>query len=60
MCVATYGKSKSFPAFFSRQSGYTSPYHVTNSEEAAALIGKMTIVTAYAKLFSYNDRCLVA
>ncbi|XP_062856109.1 uncharacterized protein zgc:136858 isoform X2 [Trichomycterus rosablanca] len=38
VCVATYGESKSFPAFFSRQSGYTSPYHVTNAKEAADLI----------------------
>ncbi|XP_026991445.2 pseudouridine-metabolizing bifunctional protein C1861.05 isoform X1 [Tachysurus fulvidraco] len=38
VCVATYGESKSFPAFFSHKSGYTSPYNVHNAEEAAELI----------------------
>ncbi|XP_072519956.1 uncharacterized protein [Salminus brasiliensis] len=38
VCVATYGKSKSFPAFFSPKSGFTSPYSVLNAEEAADLI----------------------
>ncbi|XP_007252903.3 uncharacterized protein zgc:136858 [Astyanax mexicanus] len=38
VCVATYGKSKSFPAFFSPSSGFTSPYSVHNAEEAAELI----------------------
>ncbi|XP_012697910.2 pseudouridine-metabolizing bifunctional protein C1861.05 [Clupea harengus] len=38
VCVATYGDSNNFPAFFSPQSGYTSPYHVSNPEEAAELI----------------------
>uniref|UniRef100_A0A8C1GC44 Zgc:136858 n=1 Tax=Cyprinus carpio TaxID=7962 RepID=A0A8C1GC44_CYPCA len=38
VCVATYGDSKSFPAFFSRQSGFTSPYHVSSPQEAADLI----------------------
>ncbi|XP_062403096.1 uncharacterized protein zgc:136858 [Sardina pilchardus] len=39
VCVATYGHSKNFPAFFTPQSGYTSPYHVSNPVEAAELIG---------------------
>ncbi|XP_059191379.1 uncharacterized protein zgc:136858 isoform X3 [Centropristis striata] len=38
VCVATYGASKNFPAFFSPQSGFTSPYQVCNPEEAAELI----------------------
>ncbi|XP_031139138.1 pseudouridine-metabolizing bifunctional protein C1861.05 [Sander lucioperca] len=38
VCVATYGASKNFPAFFSPQSGFTSPYQVCNPEEAAKLI----------------------
>ncbi|KAK3535667.1 hypothetical protein QTP70_019733 [Hemibagrus guttatus] len=38
VCVATYGESKSFPAFFSNKSVYTSPYNVHNAEEAAELI----------------------
>lgn len=38
VCVATYGASRNFPAFFSPQSGFTSPYHVCSPEEAAKLI----------------------
>ncbi|XP_029951701.1 pseudouridine-metabolizing bifunctional protein C1861.05 [Salarias fasciatus] len=38
VCVATYGPSKSFPAFFSPQSGFTSAYHVCNPQEAAKLV----------------------
>ncbi|CAJ1056321.1 pseudouridine-metabolizing bifunctional protein C1861.05 [Xyrichtys novacula] len=38
VCVATYGVSKNFPAFFSPRSGFTSPYQVHNPEEAAELI----------------------
>ncbi|KAK5867129.1 hypothetical protein PBY51_011647 [Eleginops maclovinus] len=38
VCVATYGGSKNFPAFFSPQSGFTSPYQVCNPEAAAKLI----------------------
>ncbi|KAM9352022.1 uncharacterized protein ABDE67_006881 [Symphorus nematophorus] len=37
-CVATFGASTNFPAFFSPQSGFTSPYQVCNPEEAAKLI----------------------
>ncbi|XP_011605810.2 pseudouridine-metabolizing bifunctional protein C1861.05 [Takifugu rubripes] len=38
VCVATYGTSKNFPAFFSPQSGFSSPFHVRDPEEAAQLI----------------------
>ncbi|CAN9498942.1 unnamed protein product [Ophioblennius macclurei] len=38
VCVATYGSSKSFPAFFSPQSGFTSAHHVRNPQEAAKLV----------------------
>ncbi|XP_055011532.1 uncharacterized protein zgc:136858 isoform X2 [Boleophthalmus pectinirostris] len=38
VCVATYGSSKGFPAFFSPQSGFESPHQVSNPEEAAELI----------------------
>ncbi|XP_026222279.1 indigoidine_A and YeiC_kinase_like domain-containing protein isoform X1 [Anabas testudineus] len=38
VCVATYGSSKHFPAFFSPESGFTSPYQVDNPDEAATLI----------------------
>lgn len=38
VCVATYGTSKDFPAFFSPQSGFSSPFNVSNPEEAAKLI----------------------
>ncbi|XP_061825333.2 uncharacterized protein [Nerophis lumbriciformis] len=38
VCVATYGPSKEFPAFFSPSSGFTSPYQVCNPDKAAELI----------------------
>ncbi|KAL0968757.1 hypothetical protein UPYG_G00271310 [Umbra pygmaea] len=38
VCVATYGNSKNFPAFFTPQSGFLSPYNVCNADEAADLI----------------------
>uniref|UniRef100_A0A3Q3QNX8 Carbohydrate kinase PfkB domain-containing protein n=1 Tax=Monopterus albus TaxID=43700 RepID=A0A3Q3QNX8_MONAL len=41
VCVATYGTSNNFPAFFSRQSSFTSPYQVVNPEEAAGLIASI-------------------
>lgn len=36
--VATYGSSRHFPAFYSQRSGFLSPYHVENTEDAAGLI----------------------
>ncbi|XP_061085884.1 uncharacterized protein zgc:136858 [Conger conger] len=44
VCVATFGKTREFPAFFSPQSGFTSPHNVTNAEEAAELIEAMLSV----------------
>ncbi|XP_061629815.1 uncharacterized protein zgc:136858 isoform X2 [Phyllopteryx taeniolatus] len=38
VCVATYGPSKDFPAFFSPLSGFTSPYQVSDPDKAAQLI----------------------
>ncbi|TNN71704.1 CCR4-NOT transcription complex subunit 4 [Liparis tanakae] len=38
VCVATYGATKNFPAFFSPQSGFTSPCQVSSPAEAARLI----------------------
>ncbi|XP_009820713.2 uncharacterized protein LOC104265083 [Gavia stellata] len=38
VCVAAFGESREFPAFFSRQSSFQAPYHVRNEEEAAELI----------------------
>ncbi|XP_057878688.1 uncharacterized protein LOC131082640 isoform X4 [Melospiza georgiana] len=38
VCVAAFGASREFPAFFSRQSGFQAPYHVQDEEEAAKLI----------------------
>ncbi|XP_077423258.1 uncharacterized protein LOC144053087 isoform X2 [Vanacampus margaritifer] len=38
VCVATYGASKDFPAFFSPLSGFTSPYQVCDPDKAAQLI----------------------
>ncbi|KAM6095599.1 uncharacterized protein VSU04_010956 isoform 4-T5 [Chlamydotis macqueenii] len=41
VCVAAFGESREFPAFFSRQSGFQAPYHVRNEEEAAELIASV-------------------
>ncbi|XP_051916675.1 uncharacterized protein zgc:136858 isoform X3 [Hippocampus zosterae] len=38
VCVATYGTSRDFPAFFSPISGFTSPYQVCDPDNAAQLI----------------------
>lgn len=38
VCVACYGDSRSFPAFYSKDSAYTAPYHVKNPHEAAKLL----------------------
>ncbi|XP_026696935.1 uncharacterized protein LOC113475947 isoform X2 [Athene cunicularia] len=38
VCVAAFGESREFPAFFSRQSGFQAPYHVRDEKEAAELI----------------------
>ncbi|XP_061772993.1 uncharacterized protein zgc:136858 isoform X3 [Nerophis ophidion] len=38
VCVATYGPSKEFPAFFSPSSGFTSPCQVCDPDKAAELI----------------------
>ncbi|XP_054886592.1 uncharacterized protein zgc:136858 isoform X3 [Poeciliopsis prolifica] len=38
VCVATYGESKDFPAFFTPNSGFTSVCNVRNPSEAAELI----------------------
>ncbi|KAM4734604.1 uncharacterized protein FYW61_007649 [Anableps anableps] len=38
VCVATYGASKNFPAFFTPKSGFTSACNVYNPREAAELI----------------------
>ncbi|XP_054242993.1 uncharacterized protein LOC128971456 [Indicator indicator] len=38
VCVAAFGESREFPAFFSRRSGFQAPYHVRDEEEAAELI----------------------
>lgn len=38
MFVATYGQTKSFPAFYSRDSGCMAPYNLTCPSEAASVI----------------------
>ncbi|XP_033019145.1 pseudouridine-metabolizing bifunctional protein C1861.05-like isoform X1 [Lacerta agilis] len=40
VCVATFGDSREFPAFFCHQSGFQAPYHVQNEEDAAQLIAR--------------------
>uniref|UniRef100_A0A4W3JZI2 Zgc:136858 n=1 Tax=Callorhinchus milii TaxID=7868 RepID=A0A4W3JZI2_CALMI len=39
VCVATFGKTRDFPAFFIPQSGFQAPYNVITEEDAAQLIG---------------------
>ena len=36
--VATFGESKNFPAFFTRNSGFPSPYNIASVDEAAKLL----------------------
>ncbi|KAL5014929.1 hypothetical protein ScPMuIL_009199 [Solemya velum] len=40
VCVAVYGKSLDFPAFFTAKSGFKAPYNVETPKEAAAMIGE--------------------
>ncbi|XP_041072153.1 pseudouridine-metabolizing bifunctional protein C1861.05 [Carcharodon carcharias] len=53
VCVATFGKSRDFPAFFIPKSGFQSPYNVTDEEEAAQLI-------ANAHKFGQDSSVLIA
>lgn len=41
VCVASYGSSVNFPAFYSSYSGYEAPYHVKTPLEAAKLLQGM-------------------
>ena len=38
VCVASYGDTRVFPAFYTRDSGYKAPYNVTSASEAARLV----------------------
>lgn len=49
VCVAAFGESREFPAFFSRQSGFQAPYHVRDEEEAAKLIGVFQMAKAHVR-----------
>ena len=40
VCVISYGASKEFPSFFTPKSGFDSPYHVSNVQQAAHVIGE--------------------
>ena len=42
--VATYGKSRNFPSFFTPDSGFLSPLNVDTPLKAAQIIGKYLIV----------------
>uniref|UniRef100_UPI00398ED3BA uncharacterized protein isoform X2 n=1 Tax=Pristiophorus japonicus TaxID=55135 RepID=UPI00398ED3BA len=53
VCVATFGKTRDFPAFFTPKSGFQSPYNVTDEEEAAQLI-------ANAQKFGQDSGVLIA
>lgn len=43
--MATFGPTKDFPAFYSVDSGFHSPYNVKTTEEAAGLIHVMKTST---------------
>jgi len=38
VCVASFGESKEFPAFYTPKSGFFAPYNVNSLEEAASLV----------------------
>ena len=38
VCVASYGDTRAFPAFYTRDSGYKAPDNVTSASEAARLV----------------------
>ncbi|XP_062989385.1 uncharacterized protein LOC134403272 isoform X4 [Elgaria multicarinata webbii] len=40
VCVATFGESREFPAFFSHRSGFQAPFRVQNEDAAAQLIAR--------------------
>lgn len=44
VCVATFGETREFPAFFLQKSGFQSPYNVTDEEEAAKLIANAQVI----------------
>ena len=44
MCVASFGESKDFPAFFTPRSGFQAPYHVTSPKQAAEMIGETGLI----------------
>lgn len=47
VCVASFGPSKAFPAFFSQDSGFASPCNVETVSEAAHLIGRNSDLSLY-------------
>ncbi|XP_078076156.1 uncharacterized protein LOC144498630 isoform X2 [Mustelus asterias] len=53
VCVATFGKSRDFPAFFLPKSGFQSAFNVSDEEEAAQLI-------ANAHKFGQGSSVLIA
>nr|XP_057942316.1 uncharacterized protein zgc:136858 [Doryrhamphus excisus] len=44
VCVASYGPSKDFPAFFSPSSGFMSPHQVCDADQAAQLIESLLLL----------------
>ena len=38
VCVAAFGESRAFPAFYTSNSGFTAPYNITSCRDAAKLI----------------------
>lgn len=50
VCVATFGESREFPAFFSCQSGLQAPCRVQNEEEAAQMIGELSVGLRHGRM----------
>ena len=50
--VATFGSSKTFPAFYSHDSGCQAPYNVENAREAAEILGQCCLIHFF---FTFRD-----
>ena len=53
VCVASYGDSRAFPAFYTRDSGHKAPYNVTSASDAASLVHENLIYVTLCALYVY-------
>nr|XP_018909220.1 PREDICTED: pseudouridine-metabolizing bifunctional protein C1861.05 [Bemisia tabaci]XP_018909221.1 PREDICTED: pseudouridine-metabolizing bifunctional protein C1861.05 [Bemisia tabaci] len=54
VCVATFGETNDFPAFYCRDSGYKSQYHVKNITDAAKLVESLVMMNSKSGLLLAN------